>query len=123
MKSIHYRTLNVLNSVMIHSFLIAVAMTCLFPLFWMFRSSLMSLDTIFTDKSLIPSSVNFGNYVTAWVDGGFGTYLLNSVIYTVAVVFGIVIVASLAAFAFSRLRFPGRRIFFITRFIFRKFFS
>ena len=113
MKAIHYKTLKVLGSVVIHSFLIATAMICLFPLFWMFRSSLMSLDTIFTDKSLIPSPLNFGNYVKAWVDGGFGTYLLNSVIYTVTVVAGIVIVSSLAAFAFSRLRFSGRKVFFI----------
>ncbi len=97
---------------MIHIFLIATAVTCLFPLFWMFRSSLMSLDTIFTDKSLIPSPLNFGNYIKAWVTGGFGIYLLNSVFYTVTVVAGIVLVASLAAFAFSRLKFPGKNFFF-----------
>ena len=112
MKAIHYKTLKVLGSVIIHTFLIATAMTCLFPLFWMFRSSLMSLDTIFIDKSLIPSSLNFGNYAQAWVDGGFGIYLLNSVFYAVTVVAGIVLVASLAAFAFSRLNFPGKNFFF-----------
>ena len=112
MKAIHYKTLKILSSIMIHIFLMATAMTCLFPLFWMFRSSLMSLDTIFTDKSFIPSSLNFGNYVQAWVVGGFGIYFLNSVIYTVTVVAGIVLVASLAAFAFSRLSFPGKNFFF-----------
>lgn len=112
MKANYYKTLKILGRVGIHAFLIATALTCLFPLFWMFRSSLMSLDTIFTDKSLIPSPLNFGNYVKAWVDGGFGIYFLNSIIYTVAVVTGIVFVASLAAFAFSRLNFPGKNFFF-----------
>ena len=112
MEAIYYKTLKVLGRVVIHTFLIVTAMICLFPLFWMFRSSLMSLDTIFTDKSLIPSTLNFGNYVKAWVDGGFGIYFLNSVIYTVTVVAGIVLVASLAAFAFSRLNFPGKNFFF-----------
>lgn len=112
MKTGHYKTLEILGSFLIHTFLIATAITCLFPLFWMFRSSLMSLDTIFTDKSLIPSALNFGNYVRAWVDGGFGIYLFNSVIYTITVVAGIVLVASLAAFAFSRLNFPGKNFFF-----------
>ena len=39
-------------------------------------------------------------------------YFLNSVMYTVSVVFGVVVVSSLAAFAFSRLRFPGRDFLF-----------
>ncbi|HOW35273.1 MAG TPA: carbohydrate ABC transporter permease [Candidatus Omnitrophota bacterium] len=112
MNLLYYRALKVLGGVGAHAFLIATAVTCLFPLFWMFRSSLMSLDTIFTDKSLIPSALHFGNYAKAWVDGGFGIYLLNSIFYTGTVVGGIVVVASLAAFAFSRLSFPGKNFFF-----------
>lgn len=112
MKSIQYKALKALGGAGVHIFLIATAFTCLFPLFWMFRSSLMSLETIFTDKSLVPSTLNFGNYVTAWVDGGFGIYFLNSIFYTITVVAGIVLVASLAAFAFSRLKFPGKNFFF-----------
>lgn len=112
MKANQYKALRVLGYVGIHIFLIATVITCLFPLFWMVRSSLMSLDTIFTDKSLVPASLNFGNYIKAWVEGGFGVYLLNSIIYTVCVVFAIVIISSLAAFAFSRLKFPGKNLFF-----------
>ncbi|MBF0532030.1 MAG: carbohydrate ABC transporter permease [Candidatus Omnitrophica bacterium] len=96
----------------IHSFLLIVALTCLFPLFWMVRSSLMSMDTIFADTALIPARLHFANYVQAWVDGHFGIYFINSVIYTASVVSGIVFIASLAAYAFSRLRFPGRNFFF-----------
>ncbi len=96
----------------IHLFLLAVTVTCLFPLFWMVRSSLMTQERIFTDQSLIPRQWHFSNYVTAWVDGNFGTYFLNSIIYTVSVVAGIVIISSLAAYAFSRLSFPGRKLFF-----------
>jgi len=102
MRTGYYKIGKILQGVVIHTFLIATAITCLFPLFWMFRSSLMSLDTIFSDKSLIPSVINFGNYAKAWVGGSFGIYLFNSVIYTVTVVAGIVLVSSLAAYAFSR---------------------
>ena len=109
----NYKTLKMLSGFAINIFLMMTAITCLFPLFWMFRSSLMSLDTIFTDKSLIPATLNFDNYIKAWVEGGFGTYFINSVVYTVAVVIGIVIIASLAAFAFSRLKFPGKNFFFV----------
>jgi len=96
----------------IHLFLLTVAVSCIFPLFWMVRCALMTNDTVFTDKSFIPSQIQFGNFATAWIEGEFGMYFLNSVIYTTSVVFGIVIISSLAAFAFSRLKFPGRNFFF-----------
>ncbi len=101
-----------IKTILIQLFLIAVTLTCLFPLFWMVRTSLMTNDTVFTDKTLIPADLHFKNYYLAWTEGNFGQYFLNSVIYTVTVVFGIVVVSSWAAYSFSRLRFPGRNFFF-----------
>jgi multiple sugar transport system permease protein/raffinose/stachyose/melibiose transport system permease protein len=63
--------------------------------------------------SFVPREFHFQNYILAWQEGGFGRYFLNSIIYTVSVVIGIIIVASLSAYAFSRLRFPGRNILFL----------
>ncbi|MCX5680944.1 MAG: carbohydrate ABC transporter permease [Candidatus Omnitrophica bacterium] len=108
----NYKLKNTIVSIFSHIFLMAVAMTCLFPLIWMVRSSLMTNDTIFIDKSFIPQSIHFENFYIAWTKGAFGMYFLNSVIYTVCVVFGIIIVSSLAAYAFSRLKFPGKNFFF-----------
>lgn len=101
-----------LKSLVIHMFLLTVTLTCLFPLFWMVRSSLMSNETVFLDKSFIPQEIHFENYYLAWTEGKFGIYFLNSVFYTVTVVFGIVVISSLAAYAFSRLQFPGKNFFF-----------
>jgi raffinose/stachyose/melibiose transport system permease protein len=98
---------------LIQIFLMTVAVSCLFPIFWMVRSSLMTNATIFADHSLLPKAVHWQNYAIAWTRGNFGVYFLNSIIYTVAVVFGIVLVSSLAAFAFSRLQFPGRNVLFV----------
>ncbi len=103
---------NVLNSIVVHCFLILVSITCIFPIFWMLRCSFMTNSTVFTDKSLIPSVIDVNNYVIAWTKGNFSTYFLNSVIYTVSVVVGIVVISSLAAYAFSRLKFPGKKWFF-----------
>ena len=47
-----------------------------------------------------------------FIGGNFGVYFLNSVLYTTAVVIGIVLISSLAAYSFSRLQFPGKNIFF-----------
>ena len=107
-----YQAEKAFKSIVIHSFLMAVALTCLFPLFWMVRSSLMSNETIFVDKSLFPAEMNLENYAAALTQGHFGVYFINSVIYTVSVVAGIVVISSLAAYAFSRLNFPGKNFFF-----------
>lgn len=107
-----YQTANYFKSLFIHIFLMAVALTCIFPLFWMVRSALMNKETIFIDKSLFPKDLEFGNFTTAWIEGNFGVYFFNSILYTVTTVFCIVLVASLAAYAFSRLQFPGKNIFF-----------
>jgi len=110
--SLYYKTKRVTINLLIHLFLLTVAVTCLFPLLWMVSSSLKTQEMIFRDTSLIPKSFHFENYYLAWMEGGFGRYFLNSIFYTVSVVLGIVIVSSLAAYAFSRFRFPGRNILF-----------
>ncbi len=107
-----YLIKNFFKETIIHGFLIIVSVTCVFPLGWMFRASVMSKETIFTEKSLIPSTFNWHNFVTAWVKGNFGVYFLNSFFYTVCVVVGIVVISSLAAYAFSRLKFAGKNFFF-----------
>lgn len=100
-------------NLLIHLLLISVAITCLYPLLWMVSASFKTQDTIFKDIFLIPKQLHFENYVFAWQKGGFGINFLNSIFYTTSVVFGIVIIASLAAYAFSRLRFPGRSLLFL----------
>ncbi|MCX5702836.1 MAG: carbohydrate ABC transporter permease [Candidatus Omnitrophica bacterium] len=111
--AIYYKTKRATVNLLIHLFLLTVAVTCIFPLLWMVSSSLKTQEQIFRDTSLIPREFHFENYYLAWKEGGFGRYFLNSIAYTVLVVIGIVVIASLAAYAFSRLRFPGRNILFV----------
>lgn len=100
------------KSTLIHIFLMSVALTCLAPILWMLRCSFMTNATVFVDKGLIPHDLNVNNFAIAWTKGNFAAYFLNSVIYTVCVVGGIVVISSLAAFSFSRLKFPGKDIIF-----------
>ena len=108
----YYKTIRVTINKLIHLFLITIAISCLFPLAWMVSSSFKTQETIFKDMSLIPGEFHFENYYLAWKEGGFGRYFLNSILYTASVVIGIVIVSSLAAYAFSRFNFPGKNILF-----------
>ena len=100
-------------SVFVHIFLIAVSLSCLFPLWWAFASSLKTQQTIFNDLSLFPKAPHWENYVEAWTKADFGMYFSNSLIYTVTVVIGVILIASMAAYAFSRLQFPGKNVLFL----------
>ena len=100
-------------SFFIHALLILVSLTCLFPLWWAFASSLKTQQTVFTDLSFFPKHPHWENYAAAWTQADFGLYFLNSLIYTTAVVAGVLFIASLGAYAFSRLRFPGKNILFL----------
>lgn len=111
-EAIKYKIERLLKNSLIHLCCITVAITCIFPLLWMVGSALKTQQTVFSDMSIIPRHPVWINFYHAWVKGGFGMYFLNSIIYTVTVVFGIVIISSLAAFAFSRLQFPGKNIIF-----------
>ena len=110
--SAYYKTKTILINTIVYLFLTMVALSCIFPLAWMVSSSLKTQEDIFKDMSLVPKGFHFENYYLALKEGEFGRYFLNSIFYTVAVVFGIVVVASLAAYAFSRFQFPGKNFIF-----------
>jgi raffinose/stachyose/melibiose transport system permease protein len=60
----------------------------------------------------VPSRIALGNYVEAWVDGRFGTYMFSSIVVTVSVVALTTLLAILASFAFARLTFRGSQVLF-----------
>lgn len=95
-----------------HAILITIALSCLFPVYWMFSSSLKTQEEIFSSMSLFPEHWMWANYAIAWVKSDFGKYFLNSLIYTVTGVFGIVFLSSLAAYGFARLNMWGKNLFF-----------
>lgn len=55
-----------------------------------------------------PKHWNLDNYMEAFVNGGFSHYFINSFIYTIPSLVGIIILSSLNGFVLSKLRFKGR---------------
>jgi len=108
-----YQTVRAFKSILIHTLLIIVAVSCIFPLLWTLSSALKTQETVFSSMSLIPDSPQWHNFIDAWIKGNFGIYFFNSLLYTIVVVGGIVVISSLAAFAFSKLEFFGRQFFFL----------
>jgi len=61
---------------------------------------------------LIPSAIHAENYVNAWKEAKFSLYIWNSVRITVITLAGELIFSILAAYAFARMKFPGRDLIF-----------
>lgn len=86
----------------------------LYPLLWMVASSLRPDNEIFSTVSIIPETVSFEAYVRGWsgLRVPFSVFFWNSLVIAVASVVGHLISCSLAAYAFARLDFPGRKLWF-----------
>lgn len=86
----------------------------LFPFFWMISTSLKASDELFLyPPDLIPKKPVFRNYLEIWGKAPFGTYFFNSMVVTTAITVGEVATSALAAYAFSKISFPGRDKLFL----------
>lgn len=91
------------------------ALFMLYPLFWMLASSFKPENQIFSSTSPLPlHGATLAGYRSGWTALGlpFWTYFLNSGIICLFCVVGNLLSCSLTAFAFARLRFPGRGLIF-----------
>jgi len=91
--------------------LILGAMISLIPFVWMISTSLKSLGEAL-GSSFFPSELHFENYVEAWERARFSEYFINSIITAVITLTGQVTFSIFAAYAFARIKFPGRDFIF-----------
>jgi multiple sugar transport system permease protein len=102
------------NQLFLHAALIAGSVVMLLPFAWMLSTSLKRPPEIFMYPPIwIPSQVAWDNYATTVNAMPFGRFYLNSIIVTLSVTTLQILVSSLAAFAFARLRFRGREALFL----------
>ena len=103
-----------MRGLLTHAVLIVGSLITLYPLLWMFSASFKPQSQIFSDSSLIPSEWSLDGYITGWhgLTVGFDTFFLNSLLISSLSITGNLIACSLAAFAFARLKFVGRRVLF-----------
>lgn len=102
------------TSIIRHVLLIAGALLMLYPVIWMVVSSLRPNEEIFRTPGIIPDSFEFSNYVEGWnaLSFPFGVYLLNSVLVVLGSIIGNLVSCAMAAYAFARLEFAGKRWWF-----------
>jgi multiple sugar transport system permease protein len=99
---------------LMHLGLIAFGLTMLYPLLWMLSSSFKPTELIFKEPGLWPTEFEPGNYVEGWMAlrNPFHHYIFNSLIIVAGSVLGNLLACSLAAYAFARLNFTGKKAFF-----------
>ena len=96
-----------------HVVLSAIGLILLAPLVWLVSTSLKEPSAIFIlPPQWIPSPFRWQNYPEALTAQPFLRFFMNTLTITVLATLGTVITASMAAFAFARLRFPARGLLF-----------
>jgi multiple sugar transport system permease protein len=104
------------GSVIYHVFVIALGALMIYPVVWLFASSLKAPDEIWTQvNSLIPQQLRLENYAEGWQGFGgvtFATFFKNSFIYAGLGTLFSVTSSAVVAYAFARLRFVGRNFWF-----------
>lgn len=89
------------------------ALAFVVPVVFMLRSSLMTLGQIFKFPiEWIPDPIQWSNYGEALTTVPFLLYFRNTLVLVVIVVVGTVVTATMSAYAFARLRWPGRDLVF-----------
>ena len=110
-KKTHKKTLRIITYV----FLAIWAIIVLFPFYWMILTSVKSYSSY--NSEYIPKfftlSPTLQNYAYTFTSVPLGRYLLNTLIFTVITTAIMLIVITLAAFAFARLEFKGKNIVFV----------
>jgi multiple sugar transport system permease protein len=109
--------MRILKTSLFYLILTIGAATMIFPFLWMVLTSVKPESEIFartlTLHNLLPSVWKWDNYTRAMQAAPFGRYFWNTVVIAVGGTGLMLIISSMAAYAFARLRFPGRQAIFI----------
>jgi ABC-type glycerol-3-phosphate transport system permease component len=97
--------------IVIYIILIIGAVVSVVPFLLTVSVSLMNLSES-GGRTLLPATPQWGNYARAWREANFGEYFMNSVQIAAITVIGQVVFCTLAAYAFARMKFPGKDFLF-----------
>ena len=109
------KTKNIIKHSFTHIFIIVVGLGMLYPIIWMIVSSFKPNTMIFSDPGLIPKAVTIENYISGWkgyAGVSFGQFFANSLFICIVSIIGNLITCTMAAYAFARLNFRGRNVWF-----------
>lgn len=107
------RTRSRVLSVVTNLWLWLGALLMVFPIYWLISTSFIPKEQILNaQQSVVPSAFTWENYVLVLANGEFWPAVRNSVIVSLVVTVVGAYIATLAGYAFSKLRFMGREVLF-----------
>jgi len=110
---VHERARRVdVGRILTYGVLIVGAVISIIPFLLTLSTSLMNL-TEATGRTLIPSTLQWSNYIEAWEDAKFSLYFMNSVKLAAITLAGQLVFCTLAAYAFARMKFPGKDLLYM----------
>lgn len=99
---------------MVHGLLVISSLTTVLPFIWMILTSFKTYEeSIHIPMIILPTSWNFDNFAEVLAKFPFVHFYTNTFLMMVIVVIGQLSICSLAAYAFARLRFPGKDLVFL----------
>lgn len=95
-------------------FCIAGFVIAVFPILWTLLTALKpSTEMLTYPPRVIPSKFTLDNFIYAWNRAPFARFFFNSILVTLVSVAGQIFFSSMAAYAFARIKFPGRNLLFM----------
>ncbi len=99
---------------LIYFLLLAGAVIIMIPLWWMLSTSIKHPKEVFAfPPTFLPAQIMWSNYTDLFVKAPFHIYIFNTTYVVIMDLVGTVATASMVGYAFARLRWRGRDIFFV----------
>ena len=98
-----------LRKFLLYAVLILTTIITIYPILWVLKVAFGGKSLLSTNLSLIPESVSLENFKSVFMDKPFLIWLRNSLIVSTVTVVSSLFLATTAAYAFSRFKFPGQR--------------
>ncbi len=103
-----------IKELIMHVILIVLSLFFIFPFLWMLFTSLKTPQELLAGTSqFLPKVPQWQNFKLALTTVPFFMYLKNSLIIVILGVIGTLFSSTLTAYAFAKLKWPGREVFFI----------
>lgn len=104
-----------LRNTLFHLCMILLSVVMIYPFLWSALSSFKTIDQLYSDNplNLIPQPFIVSNYGRLFQALPFGKFIMNSVFLSVAMPIAMIVIASITAYALTRLKFKGRNVLFL----------
>jgi raffinose/stachyose/melibiose transport system permease protein len=90
-----------------------LSLAVLVPFSWVVSTALKSRRDLAFNPLGLPSEWLWQNFSNAWTQGHFSQFFLNSVLVAIPTVTLVLVLSTLAAYAFSQMKFRGKNLFFV----------